>query len=574
MDILNFYLRTKEERTRCNNTSTSLSVIEDIPENVDVLSYVDNKGITHCFEPGEVDYLLSTKTNHWTRAPLPKEFVDKLRLYRNSDRYKTSMEEGVVQEKDEHRRMIDEIDDLLHTRGLTRNSGGDPYISVHMFLNTNKDFWPVSYRNLTNEEIVYKLYNIRDTMVDDWYIIYIIVKYATDQAKLIDPATQQGEIDNIMAYLPSYRKILAKFFAGSRAALLRKAVESNDLASLIALKQEGATINDVRAKDNYALTHSAEHNYIGIVKYLHTDFELTADDARAGDNRALKRSAENGHIEVIKYLHTDYGLTAEDARTDHNYSLKHSAENGKIEVVKYLHTGFGLTIDDARAGDNRALRQSAWNGYIEVVKYLHIGYKLTIADARANDNHALKNSAYNGHIEVVKYLHTGYKLTAKDARATSNFALEYSAYNGHIEVVKYLHTGFGLTIDDARADHNFSLKNSTSNGKIEVVKYLHTGFGLTIDDARADHNFALRNSAYNGHIEVVKYLHTGYGLTAEDARADNNSALKNSAKNGHIEVVKYLHTGYGLTAEDAKIVLDTSTGRAKKYLRNWIREEK
>ena len=510
MDILNFYLRTKEERTRCNNTSTSLSVIEDIPENVDVLSYVDNKGITHCFEPGEVDYLLSTKTNHWTRAPLPKEFVDKLQLYRNSDRYKTSMEEGVIQEKDEHRRMIDEIDDLLHTRGLTHNSGGDPYISVHMFLNTNKDFWPVSYRNLTNEEIVYKLYNIRDTMVDDWYIIYIIVKYATDQAKLIDPATQQGEIDNIMEYTPSYKKILTKFFAGNIPALLRKTVEANDLAGLIALKQEGVTAEDVRTDDNFA----------------------------------LRSSVRLGYIEIIKYLHTDYGLTAEDARVDDNFALKHSAENGHIEVVEYLHIGYGLTAEDARTNDNYSLRYSARNGHIDIVKYLHTGYKLTINDARERNNYALKYSAENGHIEVVKYLHTGYGLTIKDARASDNFALKYSAENGHIKVVKYLHTGYGLTAEDARAGNNYALRNSVKNGHIKVVKYLHTGYGLTAEDAREDDNYAFEQSAANGHIEVVEYLHIGYGLTAKDAR----------------------------TALD--YIGNSGTGRVRDYLRSWMEEEK
>ena len=409
MDILNFYLRTKEERTRCNNTSTSLSVIEDIPENVDVLSYVDNKGITHCFEPGEVDYLLSTKTNHWTRAPLPKEFVDKLRLYRNSDRYKTSMEEGVVQEKDEHRRMIDEIDDLLHTRGLTRNSGGDPYISVHMFLNTNKDFWPVSYRNLTNEEIVYKLYNIRDTMVDDWYIIYIIVKYATDQAKLIDPATQQGEIDNIMEYTPSYKKILTKFFAGPKLILLLKAVKENNLTGLIALKQDGATINDARARDEYALKHSAENNYIEIVKYLHTGYGLTTEDARTDDNFILRRSTESGYTEIVMYLHTNYGLTIEDARTKDNYALKHSAEFGHVDVVEYLHTGYGLTDEDARADDNYALKFSAADDYIEVVKYLHTGYGLTAKDAKV----ALDFLGDGGTVRVKNYLRNWIKREEK-----------------------------------------------------------------------------------------------------------------------------------------------------------------
>ena len=73
-----------------------------------------------------------------------------------------------------------------------------------------------------------------------------------------------------------------------------------------------------------------------MVKYLKTEFGLTAKDARANYIEALHRSALNGHLDVVKYLKTEFGLTTEDALRNFDED-----ENGHDEVVKYFREWIG-----------------------------------------------------------------------------------------------------------------------------------------------------------------------------------------------------------------------------------------
>ena len=135
------------------------------------------------------------------------------------------------------------------------------------------------------------------------------------------------------------------------------------------------------------------------------------------ESGALGEACYYGHLEVVKYLHTEFGLTADDARTLHDEALTYACENGHLEVVKYLHRGFKLTKQDAQYYNNEALKFACENGHANVVKYLATGFKLTKEDAI--DGYALD---YAGdHIDVICVLWKYYHLEAAKKKCKKEY---------------------------------------------------------------------------------------------------------------------------------------------------------
>ena len=69
---------------------------------------------------------------------------------------------------------------------------------------------------------------------------------------------------------------------------------------------------------------------MGVLRYLHQGFKLTAEDARSGNNRALKHSTLNGHLGVVQYLCKGFGMSKADAHAVQGFIRSH------MEIDKYM----------------------------------------------------------------------------------------------------------------------------------------------------------------------------------------------------------------------------------------------
>lgn len=477
MNVLDYHIRrTKTDRSACNNTDTSFNVIADMTKDEDILSYTDDKGVVHCFEAKEVDDLLTRRTNYYTNQNLPKTFVKELKSYRKSESYTRSIAiaNRTIVPIDETKRKIDEIDELLHNRGLSDNSGGDAYITVDQFLKGDKRYWPWNYRSLDGKAVVNNMYNNRNTKVKDWYLVYVVIKYASDQEKIHSEATSDDDKELANEYTVQYRRVIDKFFPEIDVnKMVIETCKNGRIAKLDKLVNRfSLTIDDIRANDNQALRTVSTSGHVNVLNYLKEKFGLTANDARANNNELIRLSSANGYIDVLEYLKEKFGLTINDVRTDDNGALRFAAMNDHVDTVEYLKEEFGLTANDARSDNNDALRWVSVGGHVDVLRYLREGFGLTADDARVYNNYALRMAARNGHVDILRYLREGFGLNAKDARSSNNAAFKMAAKKGHLDVLKYLREGYGLTLKDIRSDNNEALRYATRKGRVGVIRYL------------------------------------------------------------------------------------------------------
>ncbi len=86
---------------------------------------------------------------------------------------------------------------------------------------------------------------------------------------------------------------------------------------------------------------ASDNGHLEVVKYIHTNFNLTGDDARIGYDAAINGAIINGHLAVVKYLHEANNLRVFD-NFAFRYSYNRAIEKDHLAVVKYIRNAFGI----------------------------------------------------------------------------------------------------------------------------------------------------------------------------------------------------------------------------------------
>ena len=170
----------------CNNQTTPfmLSEISDMSSD-DFIFYNDpNNGFTYCFEPADIDGLLQNPQNPWTRAPLSREFIQRLNLLNQNIQVPEVSPESTVLSINDMRTEIDRVLGL----GYDDGSGPDPYVSVGQFLGVLSEnidiLFPDTVDRNDPDTVIRFLYNNRFNKVSNKSFIYMIVKYALNKQAL------------------------------------------------------------------------------------------------------------------------------------------------------------------------------------------------------------------------------------------------------------------------------------------------------------------------------------------------------------------------------------------------------
>lgn len=264
-------------------------------------------------------------------------------------------------------------------------------------------------------------------------------------------AANKGNIDMFRFYATLHSSVAYK----ERMSLFTTAVGNDHLAVCQFLVSDvGLTLDELRQSS--ALQDAAKMGRLSMCQFL-KDQGFTLDDVRARNNSALRSASAYGHLPVIQFF-KDWGLTIQDVldgprKFDTSFLL--AAESGHAHVLQYFKewrdpSGSQLTLQDVRARNNLAFSLAASYGHVQVLQFFKEwrdpdGSRLTIQDVRDDSNNALLMAARNGHLNVCQFL--------------KNWGTDPT-------------DGSGLTLDDLSTFHNYALRKARNYGHTKVVKFL------------------------------------------------------------------------------------------------------
>lgn len=96
----------------------------------------------------------------------------------------------------------------------------------------------------------------------------------------------------------------------------------------------GLRADDVRGTDHETLRMVCRRGDLNALKFMRARLGFTRQDAIA--SQALCEAASNGHLRLVRYLHTEFQLTLGDDKAENRTAVAGAVENGHIHVLRYF----------------------------------------------------------------------------------------------------------------------------------------------------------------------------------------------------------------------------------------------
>lgn len=213
---------------------------------------------------------------------------------------------------------------------------------------------------------------------------------------------------------------------GNLVKFLYLAAAGGRLFTLHHLKNEhGLTKDMFCSRDNLALRLTCEMGHVCTLQMFikwswpsltvgEEKQRLTMQDARAKNNYAFRKACQHGHLATAVSLRQAFYLTKEDASAKENYALRYAVRNGQKKIVSYLETHpFFFNTDDVRVKNNYALRHVlreaagpwATKDHLKVARMLMSHpWGLDSKDLRAKDNYVLRHVSAANNADVYNFV--------------------------------------------------------------------------------------------------------------------------------------------------------------------------
>ena len=140
--------------------------------------------------------------------------------------------------------------------------------------------------------------------------------------------------------------------------LIIDAIQKGDLSKVLELLSD-PELQLSREDKKEALILAIRYGYLEVAKELLT-YSVVVDDIVAKENYALRLAAYYGHLDVVEKL-LEYPAAVDNIAARENYALREAAYYGHLDVVEKL-LEYPAVVDNIAAEDYAVLREAAGQG--------------------------------------------------------------------------------------------------------------------------------------------------------------------------------------------------------------------
>lgn len=208
------------------------------------------------------------------------------------------------------------------------------------------------------------------------------------------------------------------------------------------------TINDEETLA-MALSGACAGNQMGVLKYLHKTYVITARIIRFNNNEILRTTADFGYSHIIHYLYDTYNLNTDDGLD----ALFLACSGGFLTTVKAFRD-IGFTIDHVRYKDNVIIKSICCDDNLIVLRFLYSDFGLTVEDVRCGDNESLFTAAMSNSLDTVKWLCNTFSLTVDDVTHNDRI-LPIICSEGYYDMVVWFCENYEISAENIGGEGTF-----------------------------------------------------------------------------------------------------------------------
>jgi hypothetical protein len=396
------YIQNKVEKRKirnCNNDSTSVGNDVDELSNDELYIYKDVKGLIFCFDKGDIEYILSTKKNPLTNAPIEKgiisdmktwvdnyPYIEVLTLSESIGKYinigNNSSTVGKFDEKIILKKKYEEIQNILEEKK-------EKYTNVEVL--DELDLASLSFfissppfgKNLEDDVDKDNMLQVKNYVADQ---ILMILRIDHDKAYLISGMIQdiyllyKNNIKSLAALLeikkqlaiergddPEYVQVFLQYDEEELIKLFQQSIENEDyeeIKRLLPLMDDGTLENefeDVISKDNielFKLFVNQDQMETIIIRNIEKILKYIIEYAENGPEmfvllyQKLRNKIDFFNNELLTIIQFDDKEIFKLIIGDKNLSLielneikEECLKNYSYNILKYIQKKYNVTIE-------------------------------------------------------------------------------------------------------------------------------------------------------------------------------------------------------------------------------------